>query len=376
MTQTDYASISLLQSSMVQTQQTTTANEGNGKDSDFQTLLKDKYQTTADSNTSAQAGNAVKEKFPTAKQSNKQEDDPLTQEWACAQFLAMDAQVFTPQIQMPEQQTVEPEVLATDALTTVDPVGEALNTAAAVQQEQQPVQLEQPNTEVVKDDAAPTVDTADTAVSTVETVPVDTAPAQAKTDTQQESSDLPTDKEDDSRFEVTDAAAGAAQPVFRDVEPIMIKVGEAPAAEDTQQTSDVEQQLVQPLTDALAKGESKVEVKLTPESLGTVTLEVTQQKDGALHVVLNADNSHTRALLQEHAENLQNLLGNQNQKNVQVEVSRQENAQQHAADYNSKNGHGQQGGYQQEQQKHHTQSDEDFLQQLRLGLIPLDGEGN
>jgi flagellar hook-length control protein FliK len=107
-----------------------------------------------------------------------------------------------------------------------------------------------------------------------------------------------------------------------------------------------------------------------------VTLEVTQQKDGALHVVLSAENSHTRTLLQQHAEGLQNLLGSQNQKNVQVEVSRQENTQQHEANYNSRNGHGQQGGYQQEQQRHHTQSDEDFLQQLRLGLIPLDGEGN
>jgi flagellar hook-length control protein FliK len=210
----------------------------------------------------------------------------------------------------------------------------------------------------------------------VETVPVDTAPAQAKTDTQQES-DLPTDKgEDDNRFEVTDASAGGAQPVFRDVEPIMIKVGEAPATEETTQTSDVENQLLQPLTDALDQGESKVQVQLSPASLGTVTLEVSQQKDGALHVILSAENTHTRALLQEHVESLQNLLGGQSQKNVQVEVARQENTQQQDGANANRNGHGQNGYQQEQQQQRHTQSSEDFLQQLRLGLIPLDGEGN
>jgi hypothetical protein len=78
--------------------------------------------------------------------------------------------------------------------------------------------------------------------------------------------------------------------------------------------------------------------------------------------------------LQEHAENLQNLLGSQGQKTVQVEVARQENTQQHAADYNSKNGHGQ-GGYQQERQQHHTQSDEDFFAAAALGPDPTRRRG-
>jgi flagellar hook-length control protein FliK len=260
-------------------------------------------------------------------------------------------------------------LLSTDALTSVETVGQLSETATPVVQQDLPDVTDQQPQQTTEVEAVPVEDP-------VETVPVDTAPAQAKTDTQQES-DLPTDKgEDDNRFEVTDVSAGGAQPVFQDVEPIMIKVGEAPATEETTQTSDVEQQLLQPLTDALDQGESKVQVQLSPASLGTVTLEVSQQKDGTLHVVLSADNTHTRALLQEHAENLQNLLGGQGQKNVQVEVARQENTQQQdAANYNNRNGHGQ-SGYQQEQQQRHTQSSEDFLQQLRLGLIPLDGEGN
>jgi hypothetical protein len=59
-----------------------------------------------------------------------------------------------------------------------------------------------------------------------------------------------------------------------------------------------------------------------------------------------------------------------------VEVARQENTQQQDGTNANRNGHGQSGYQQEQQQQRHTQSSEDFLQQLRLGLIPLDGEGN
>jgi flagellar hook-length control protein FliK len=156
----------------------------------------------------------------------------------------------------------------------------------------------------------------------------------------------------------------------------MIKVAEAPAPESTEETAPVEKQITDQLTQALEQGESKVEVQLTPASLGNVTVEVTQQKNGALSVVLTAENDHTRTLLQQHMGNLQELLGSQGQKEVQVEVSRQqESQQQNNAAYDGRNG-GQNGQQQEQRQQNHQQQDQNFLQQLRLGLIPLDAEAS
>jgi flagellar hook-length control protein FliK len=158
----------------------------------------------------------------------------------------------------------------------------------------------------------------------------------------------------------------------------MIKVAEAPAAESTEQTAPVEKQIADQLTQALDQGESKVEVKLTPESLGSVTVEVTQQKNGALSVVLTAESDHTRTLLTQHMGNLQELLGAQGQKDVQIQVARQQESQQSDANYDDRNGaqNGQSGQQQEQRQQQARQQDQDFLQQLRLGLIPLDGEAS
>jgi flagellar hook-length control protein FliK len=181
---------------------------------------------------------------------------------------------------------------------------------------------------------------------------------------------------EETRVEVTDAPTQGEQPVFQNVETTMIKVAEAPAPESTEETAPVEKQITDQLTQALEQGESKVEVRLTPESLGNVTVEVTQQKNGALSVVLTAENDHTRTLLQQHMGNLQELLGSQGQKEVQVEVSRQqESQQQNNAAYDGRNG-GQNGQQQEQRQQNHQQQDQNFLQQLRLGLIPLDAEAS
>jgi flagellar hook-length control protein FliK len=103
-----------------------------------------------------------------------------------------------------------------------------------------------------------------------------------------------------------------------------------------------------------------------------VTVEVTAQEDGTLHIALSAENSHTKALLEQHTAGLQDLVSAQTQRPVQVEVTQRQEEQQGNLQEDGRNG---QSGYQQQQQQQRqSQHSEDFLQKLRLGLIPLNVE--
>lgn len=163
----------------------------------------------------------------------------------------------------------------------------------------------------------------------------------------------------------------AETPVFRDVREIPVKVGEPAAAEETLETP-VEDQIGPKLAEALKSGDTRVEIQLAPESLGKVTVEVTLRQDGTLHVALHAENSQTRGLLERSADNLAAMLGRDARQEVQVEVPRQQESQQQNF-YDQQQGHERQ---QQQQQQHRQerQGGEDFLHQLRLGLVPGDGE--
>ncbi|NCE66044.1 flagellar hook-length control protein FliK [Pseudoflavonifractor sp. 524-17] len=174
----------------------------------------------------------------------------------------------------------------------------------------------------------------------------------------------------DGGEEVQVVDASPDQRVFHDVQEVPVKVGEAPAAEQSEEPQDINTQLADKLVQALERGDSKVEIQLTPDSLGSVKVELTRLADGALHVVLTAERGETRSLLERHAANLQNILAH-NEEHVQVEVPRQEESQRQ----DLRDGHnGNQQNQQQEQRRQQPQNSEDFLQQLRLGLIPMDGD--
>ena len=81
---------------------------------------------------------------------------------------------------------------------------------------------------------------------------------------------------------------GEAQPLFRDVEAAPIKVGDAPAPESTRQPAPVGEQVAGALNQALAQGETKVELQLTPENLGKVTIELRFGQTGNLECILMA----------------------------------------------------------------------------------------
>lgn len=161
------------------------------------------------------------------------------------------------------------------------------------------------------------------------------------------------------------------EPVFHDVKAAPIKVSDTAQVRETEETPDVDRQLDNRLTQALLQGETRVELQLTPEHLGAVKVEITRTAEGTVHVSLSAQNGQTRSLLEKHASDLQNTLGARTQDQVRVEVNKQEESQRR--DQNPYEGHNGQGQRQQEHRRQRqTHSGEDFLQQLRLGLIPVE----
>ena len=174
--------------------------------------------------------------------------------------------------------------------------------------------------------------------------------------------------------EIGGEAAVMEMPLFDDVEAAPIKVAEAP--ERTEQSAPVEQQITAKLTDILENGETKVQIQLEPVELGKLTIELTRSEDGTLSVLLDAEKAQTRGLLEKHMNSLQEALTDRGQKVTQITVehseeSQRQDNQQRDDFYDGRNNQHQQ----QEQQRRDNRRDGvDFLQQLRLGLIPLEDE--
>lgn len=172
----------------------------------------------------------------------------------------------------------------------------------------------------------------------------------------------------ETTVEITDAEQPPQQ-LFHEVEAAPIKVGETGTARETREVPDVETQVDTGLAEALARGETRVEIRLDPENLGSVKVEITRTVEGTIRVALSAENSQTRSLLEKHAVNLQNALGARTQDEVRVEVQKQaESQRQDENPYEGHNGHARQ---QQEQRRQEQGGNRgDFLQRLRLGLVP------
>ena len=180
------------------------------------------------------------------------------------------------------------------------------------------------------------------------------------------------EQSDEPLMEVVDVEQ-APQPVFHDVKAAPIKVGEVDRAPEAEEP-DVVRQVDDGIAQALENGESLVRIQLNPENLGSVTVEITRSAEGIIRVALNAHSGETRNLLERHAGELQGLLSSRTQQNVEVNVQRQQESQQNQNhNYDGHNGHAQDGEHRRRRQQEQSGS-QDFIQQLRLGLIPVDGE--
>ena len=180
-------------------------------------------------------------------------------------------------------------------------------------------------------------------------------------------------EQEDPLMEITDAHQ-APQPLFHDVKAAPVKVGEVYEAADKTDETNVARQVDAGIAQALEKGESVVRIQLNPENLGSVTVEISKSAEGIIRVALNAHSGETRSLLERHAGELQGLLSSRTQQNVEVNVQRQQESQQNQNhNYDGHNGHAQDGEHRQRRQQEQSGS-QDFIQQLRLGLVSADGD--
>lgn len=157
------------------------------------------------------------------------------------------------------------------------------------------------------------------------------------------------------------------QPVFRNVETVPVKVGDATPTVDVN-APDMEKQLADTIQANLNTVGDKVQIQLQPDNLGHITIELVQH-GSKLGLVIYADNAKTTSLLAQHVGNLGAMLEDRTGQTVQIQVQQQEPEQ---PQYD---GHNQQNRQQQEQQSHPQQSkaeQDSFLGQLRLGLYQLD----
>ena len=125
---------------------------------------------------------------------------------------------------------------------------------------------------------------------------------------------------------------------------------------------------------AAQQGLRQIEIKLSPENLGNLTVKLTQTSDGTLQVVLHAANDKAANLLNQHLDNLNAALQGYHQNSeVRVEVQRNDNGQQAEQQQHQQtnpDGHNQQ--QQQQERRQEEQHSGDFVQKLRLGLFGLD----
>ena len=159
---------------------------------------------------------------------------------------------------------------------------------------------------------------------------------------------------------------GAAQPLFDRTEHMPVKVGEADTLDATE--PDFAPRLAKAITEAEQEGARHVELKLAPEHLGKLSVELTQGKDGVLHIVFHAENEQAMKLLQEHSATLVSMLHGSHSGEIQVEVPRPQRGEQPWQQPE------QQHGRNPQEQGRQRQSTEDFLQQLRLGLLGVEAE--
>ena len=342
MEQMNQAVLSMMQ--MVTAGRSQRAESGNrtGKDEnakDFGTMLRDRQ--TADK-TAGTAQNTVKA-ADTAEAEPTVDPDGLEQQMLLAAMaLAQNPVVIV--------QDVQPEVQKSGAAMELVPI----QTEQAPQQSMAPVLETEPEAPQLQ-----TVETAQTAPQT-ETGKADSGESRGSEPPMEE-------LHAESR---TEQANVEPQPVFRDIKAVPVKVGEVYQAEPTVENGVELKDLGDTLTQAIDRGENRLELQLQPAELGRIRVEMRWSDEGALHVILHAESARTQSLLEKDMASLQTLLGRETQQEVKVELPREQEAPRQSFDDGRQNG-GQQH-HQQEQRQSSRHSGQDFLHQLRLGLIPAE----
>lgn len=188
------------------------------------------------------------------------------------------------------------------------------------------------------------------------------------------------DMENSKKVIVSDTITEAAESIgnesalFRDVRDVMVKVGEAASVEDGEVLSEsVGKQVGEQIIRALDCSEERISIRLEPGNLGRVEVEMTLTEQGTLHIELRAENKLTQRLLEKETAGLQYMLSHDSKQTVQVQVMQQDESRQQTFEDGNHDG-GQRNPQQEQRKERHAEND--FLQQLRLGLVSLDGEAS
>lgn len=361
-----------------QTQEGVDTSFGELLDNRMESVKKDPAKDQSDAPQQSQVTDTPQE--PVEQPVQKDPDVPQQE-----QAVLWNAAVMTPaqwnmQVQMPEQQAVPAAPVETATVATV-PV--EVQAAAPQVMEAAAPQVSQNNGEQVLVQQPVEQQAAEAQPETAQ-IPVqqpqEGAEMQLNTQTGEQQTEgkanLETvlQNEGDSTVDVKvqEVPVEADQSVFGQVESVPVKVGDVAQPQQTENTQDVETQLKDGLTQALRNGGTKVEIQLNPVELGNVKIEVTRSAEGALYVVLTAEHTQTQSLLERHAAGLQSLLmGSSGTENVQVQVNRhQEGQQAENQNYDGSSGNGREDQQQREHRRQQPSDSADFLQQLRLGLVP------
>lgn len=167
-----------------------------------------------------------------------------------------------------------------------------------------------------------------------------------------------------------DAQSAQATPLFRNVEAPVIKVAEASRPIPLEAEDGIEQ-----LADEIDKivvndvSANRIEVTLTPENLGKLTVEITRGENGNLSIVLHTTSERAANILERHTVNLQNALTANNRSDVEVQVRPSEESERQFLNPDGQNEQNRQQQQQQHSRRQEQTSAQDFLQQLRLGLV-------
>lgn len=355
------------------------SGSGAGKDSNgdsFQDMMSQKQEAVSSNKTNS--NNQQTQSKPT--QNDKVQQTEQTPQENVAEVSddvrqALTAMLFQPYVvvqdvavQQPAQENVDNMMVS--AMPTVDAaVTQTVQTAVAAETtvptaqptvqvpQQMAAEQAQPTSEVVVPQEGVQQQGLQDAASHTEQQPnADTAAGQKLVEANQQ-------EQDDQPVVMTQQE----QPLFRDVETVPVKVGEATPTVDVN-APDMEKQLADTIKANLSTVGDKVQIQLQPENLGHITIELAQH-GSKLGLVIYADSAKTTSLLAQHAGNLGALLEDRTGQTVHIQVQQQEPEQ---PQYD---GHNQQNRQQQEQQSHPQQSkaeQDSFLGQLRLGLYQLD----
>ncbi len=287
------------------------------------------------------------------------------------------AAVLTAPVVLPETVVVTEEETAA-APEAIIPQGAVVQeeAVAAVVSQEEPVPAQGPqlqSAEQPTEEAAPETISQQAPQPQAQEAPVEeAAPQEFRQETgTQTRSDRPTVENVHTKPQETSDGeeAPTEAPVFDQVEAVPVKVAAAKSESVELETPRAPEQIVRQVAQAMDQGETRVELTLSPENLGRLTVEISRDSSGVLSVTITAANPKAAALLEQHTGNLSNLLMARNdQTEVHVEVRSNEEAQQQFLNPDDSHNRGQQQRQQQEQHSGGGDSKE-FLQKLRLGLV-------